>query len=383
LRHIESLENHITDTPPVLPLCISMTGTIRIRDIEVRAGEKKTGFLKISETPVGSLDMPIAIVNGKKDGPALCLTAGAHPCEYSGIAAVIRIIKETSPDGLSGAILGVPVLNMAGFSSRIARDSAAGAGPGPSSTHIARPNPIDNINVSRVFPGRVDGTVTERMVYVLVNEILKKCDMRIDCHGGDHDERVNPNTYFSRIGDEKHDRKVESMARIYGFRYIIERDAASSGSTTTIAPGIIAECGGIKVLLESDINQHVEGIRNVMKFFKMIEGKPRIRVKQFLVKGFFLVKANRGGLFYPVVEVGDSVKKGQKVGEIWNLWGDVTETLVSPGDGVVRIIRTNHAAYTGDVLMQIMQSPEPAPPFPPTDPFIELAEYEQISKVFI
>jgi predicted deacylase len=118
-----------------------------------------------------------------------------------------------------------------------------------------------------------------------------------------------------------------------------------------------------------------------MKFFKMIEGKPRIRVRQLLVKEFGYVSAQKGGLFYPMVEVDDKVKKNQKVGEIWNLWGDVIETLTSPTDGTVRKMFTNHATNSGDILIQIMEAPEPAPPFGPTDPFIDLEEYDQTSKI--
>ena len=340
-----------------------MPDTIRIGQLESKPGEKKTGFLKVGETPSGSLQMPVVIINGRKDGPTMCLTAGTHPCEYQGIAAVIRVCKETKPDDLSGAVIGVPVLSMAGFASR--------------TPYV---NPIDNINVSRAFPGRPDGTLSERIMHVLVNDIVKQSDFRIDCHGGDYDERLSPNTYFSKIGDKKHDETAEILARIYGFRYVIERPAASIFTTTTVAPSIVAECGGIKTLLESDIAQHVEGIRNAMKFFKMTEGRPRIRVKQLFVKDFCYVKAEKGGLFYSMVDIDDEVKKEQKIGEIWDLWGNVVETLHSPEDGVVRKMSTNHATNSGETLIQIMNSPKPLSPFSPTDPFIDIDEYDQVSR---
>ena len=343
-----------------------MRSTIRVGELEAKRGQKCSGFVKVGETASGKLDLPVTIVNGKGDGPIMCLTAGTHPCEYAGIAAVIRICRETQPENLSGAIIAVPVLNMAGFASR--------------TPYV---NPIDNVNVSRAFPGRADGTMSERIMHVLVNEIVKKSDFRIDCHGGDYDERLSPNTYFSRIGEGKHDETAEILARIYGFRYVIERPTASIHTTTTVAPSIIAECGGIKVLLESDIAQHVEGIRNVMRFFKMIEGRPRIKVRQRFVKEFSYVKAERGGLFYPMVDVDDEVKRGQKVGEIWDIWGNVLETLHAPEDGIVRKISTNHAANSGDTLIQIMNSPTPAPPFPATDQFIDLEEYDQVSRVSV
>jgi predicted deacylase len=338
-----------------------MPETITIGNIEAKKGEKKSAFLKIGETPSGTLDLPLTIINGVREGPTLCLTAGTHPCEYTGIAAVIRVCKETKPEQLSGAVLGIPVLNMAGFTSR--------------TPYV---NPIDNMNLLSAFPGRSNGTMSHRIMHVFSQDILKKSNFRIDCHGGDYDERLNPNTYFSKIGDKKHDETAEILARIYGFRYVIQ---TPPHLTTTVVPSIIAECGGIKVLMESDIAQHADGIRNVMKFFKMLEGRPRIKVKQLFVKEFSYVSAEKGGLFYPMVEIGDKVKKNQKIGEIWNVWGNVIETLTSPTDGIVRKMFNNHATNSGDVLIQIMQSPEPLPPFEQTDQFIDLQEYDQTTRV--
>ena len=337
-----------------------MPETISIRNVEARRGEKQSGFLKIGETPSGALDLPLTIINGTKEGPTICLTAGTHPCEYTGIAAVTRVIRETKPEQLSGAVLGIPVLNMAGFNSR--------------TPYV---NPIDNLNLLSALPGRSNGSMSYRIMHVLLQDILKKSDFRIDCHGGDYDERLNPNTYFSKTGDKKHDETAEILARIYGFRYVIQ----APHLTTTVVPSIIAECGGIKVLAESDVAQHVEGIRNVMKFFKMLEGKPRIKVKQLFVKEFSYVNAEKGGLFYPMIDIGDRVTKNQKIGEIWDVWGNVVETLTSPTDGIVRKMFTNHATNSGDVLIQIMQSPEPLAPFKQTDPFIDLQEYDQTSRI--
>jgi len=348
-----------------------MNKTIKINNIEAKPGEKKCGFLKIGETATRSLEMPLVIINGKNDGPILCLTAGTHGCEYPGIAAVIRVLKETNPEKLSGAILGVPIINMDCFENR--RPYLVGPVPFGSeylALREAQPDPF--------------GMLGARLRHVLMNDVVNKADMRIDCHGGDFDERLNPNTYFREIGDEKHDETSKILSRIYGFRYVIQQPTRTMQPGEKNVPSIVAECGGIKTLLESDVVQHVEGMRNVMKFFKMIEGRPRIRVKQLYVKEFCsMVRVEKGGFFVPKIDVGDKVSKGQIVGEIWNIWGDLLETLGSPCDGIVRKMYSNHAASTGEPLIQIMKSPEPVPPFPLTDPYIELDEYDQTSKIYV
>jgi hypothetical protein len=276
----------------------------------------------------------------------------------------MKICKETKPEELSGTILAIPVLSTLGFNLR--------------TPYV---NPMDGINVSRAFPGKPDGTMSERIMHLLVNELLPISDFRLDLHGGDYDERLNPNTYFAKTGNKEHDKTAETLARIYGFRYVIERKVEEFHSTTTVVPSIIAECGGIKTLHKQDMEQHLEGIKNVLKFYNMITGKPRIRVKQLHVTDFGYVKTSSGGLFYPIKDIDDQVKKGEKIGEIWNLWGEEVEELKSPVDGVIRKMNTYHAVNSGETIIQIMKSPKPLSKFPPTDPYVEVEEYEQTSRV--
>jgi predicted deacylase len=353
-----------------------MDKTIQIQNISAEKGVKKNGFIKIGESPRGSLELPLTIINGKGEGPILCLTAGIHACEYAGIAAVMRLLKETNADELSGAILGMPIQNMSCFEDR--------------RPYLIGPTPFGcEYLSSRDVEPDPSGTIGSRLVDVLYNQVIQKSDMHIDCHGGDYDERLNPNTYYTEIGEQKHDEISNVLSRIYGFRYVIKQPTLSAAFSVPhhpgekIVPSIVAECGGLKTLIESDVNQHLEGMRNVMKFYKMIGGRPRIKVNQFEVEDFFIVRPEKGGLFYPKTDVGDKVSRGIVLGEIWNVWGEIIETLTSPCEGIIRKLFTNHAVYSGDPLIQIMKSPKPITPFHLTDPYIELDEYDQTSKIYV
>ena len=348
-----------------------MNETINIHEIQVKPGEKKCGYIKIGDLSSGPLEIPIVIINGKEEGPILCITAGMHACEYAGIAAVIKILKEIKAEHLSGAILGVPIQNLYCFDNR--RPYLTGPTPFGSeylATRNIKPDPR--------------GSLASRLRHLLINDIVLKSNMHIDCHGGDFDERLNPNTYYNEINNKEYDKISNILSRIYGFRYLIRQSVPDTGLSQKKVPNIIAECGGMKTLLKSDIIQHMEGIKNVMKYFIMIEGEPRIRVNQYLVKEFCsIIRPEKGGLFYPNIDIGDKVLKNMIIGEIWNIWGDVIEYLKSPCEGVVRKIFTNHATHTGEPLIQIMKSPKPAPPFPLTDKYINLDDYNQTSKIYI
>jgi predicted deacylase len=69
------------------------------------------------------------------------------------------------------------------------------------------------------------------------------------------------------------------------------------------------------------------------------------------------------------VEIGAVVEAGQALGEIWDLFGDVVDTLRAPARGLVRIIWTHKVVHAGDPVLKAWVT-EPAPPFPPTDRFV-------------
>lgn len=339
-----------------------MSEIIKISDIEVKPGEKKFGYIDVwqkPEYPSSTVRLPVYIVKGIEDGPKLCLTAGIHGCEYAGIAAVIRVCRRTKPEELKGAILGVPIVNMPGFENR-----------------TPHANPIDNKNLSNIYPGNPDGSISQIIIHKLLNEIILKSNFWIDCHGGDVDERQIEAgyVYFPRVGNNKIDTMSETMARIYNFKHIVLagnnsglRYAAKGGVPSIL--GESGETGSLTERLEVDIAHHVQGITNVMKYLGMIEGKPKITIKQKFAETLFWARSKYGGLFYPKVKAGDTISKDQVLGEVFNLRGDCIGKIAAPCNGIVRIMYTWHLIRAGDVVMMGLTSLKPVAPFPETDQF--------------
>jgi hypothetical protein len=67
-------------------------------------------------------------------------------------------------------------------------------------------NPIDAKNMNRTYPGRADGTQSERASLAITKEVVERCDHLIDLYGGDLDERLRPYSYWTRTGREPQDR---------------------------------------------------------------------------------------------------------------------------------------------------------------------------------
>ncbi len=58
-------------------------------------------------------------------------------------------------------------------------------------------------------------------------------------------------------------------------------------------------------------------------------------------------------MWYPKVAAGNLVKKGQQIGHVGDLFGDVLEKIVSPVNGVVLFLTINPSVLEKGLLMGI------------------------------
>ena len=108
-------------------------------------GQKATGILAVPAGVDAGLDIPVAVIQGKSPGPVLALVAGAHGTEYASIIAIDKLIQNLDPARISGTVILVPLINIASFEQKV--------------PHV---NPVDGKSMNRFYPGKVDGTQTER-----------------------------------------------------------------------------------------------------------------------------------------------------------------------------------------------------------------------------
>lgn len=109
-------------------------------------------------------------------------------------------------------------------------------------------SPLDAKNLNREFPGRRDGTPTERVAAVIA-ETLAQASFWVDLHGGDIHEALVPFTIFSDQGGDEVVRQAESMARVYGIHQMLRSSAIAGGSYAASAemgiPAILTESGQV------------------------------------------------------------------------------------------------------------------------------------------
>src|SRR5213596_2819075 len=137
--------------------------SLTIGSASARAGQSASGFIDVAAGVDAATRIPITIVRGAQPGPTLALIAGTHGSEVAPIVALQRVRAIVDPAALRGTVLIVHVANMPSFLGRTIYYS-----------------PIDGKNLNRVYPGKPDGTVSERIAYAITNDIIERKSTRLN-----------------------------------------------------------------------------------------------------------------------------------------------------------------------------------------------------------
>ena len=334
---------------PVLTSIVGAAGldkTFVLGKFSVPPGESLSGYLSVPEREGVGTSIPLLIINGARKGKVMALVAGVHGYEYPPMLALYRLAKSIDPKVLSGTLLIVPIANLPSFQRR-----------------TIYYNPSDWKNLNRVFPGNPEGTLSQRMAYVLTEEIVKKCDVLIDLHCGDGNEALIPYTYWMISGQAKLDEQSKKMALAFGLKYIVidetrtkdPTDSKYLGNTAILLgkPAITTERGYLGRTDEELIEDNVNGIVNVMKLYKMIDGSPRIVSAPAWIDKYEVINSNYDGLFTPLVKMGDIVVQGQGVGWVTDYLGKALEEMKAPFDGIVLYVINTPPANKGEPLFEV------------------------------
>src|SRR5690349_5450656 len=230
-------------------------------------GQKVTGTIEVPPSADPGLSIPVAVIHGTKPGPVLALVAGSHGTEYTSIIALEKLIAMLNPAEISGTVIIVPLINIQSFEQKV--------------PHV---NPVDKKSMNRFYPGRMDGSQTERASYLITKQVVEQCDHLIDLHGGDLDESLRPYSYWTKTGNEKQDQISRDMVLAFGLDTIIisadrPKDPQASRylentASTRGKPSITAEAGYAGTVETDDLNVLINGCLNVMRYLKLITGWP-------------------------------------------------------------------------------------------------------------
>ena len=82
-------------------------------------------------------------------------------------------------------------------------------------------SPADGKNLNRVFPGKADGTLSERIADVITREVIARATHVVDIHCGDGNESLRPYVYWITTGATEVAEGGRRLALASGFDHIV------------------------------------------------------------------------------------------------------------------------------------------------------------------
>jgi predicted deacylase len=309
---------------------------ISIGAFTVAPGERRVVNLPVARLYThADLSMPVEIVNGRRDGPRLFVSAAIHGDELNGVEIIRRLMRYASLRRLRGALIAVPVVNVHGL------------------LHRSRYLP-DRRDLNRSFPGSGRGSLASRIANLFMREIVANCTHGIDLHtGAVHRDNL------PQVRANLDDPDTHRLAEAFGTPVLINSDLRD-GSLREAA----ADCGIPTLLYEGGealrfdpvtIRVGLRGVLNVMRSLGMLpKAKRKARhPAPVIARGSSWVRAPESGILWSGITLGTRVAKGDVIGRIAAPLMDSEFTVEAPFNGIV-IGRTHlPLVYEGEALFHL------------------------------
>jgi predicted deacylase len=327
---------------------------LTVGPVTARPGEAASGWLDIPDAADPGARIPVSVVNGAKPGSILALVAGTHGYEYTSLLALPRVRARLDPARMSGAVILVHMANPPAFFGRRIYYNA------------------DGKNLNRVYPGKADGTQTERIAAAIFREVIAKATHLVDMHCGDGNESLRPYSYWQITGKPEIDAAGKELALAFGLDHIVidrerPQDPAKSLYTANTAvlhgkPAITVESGGMGLTDEVAVGAQEAGALSVVRHLGIMEA-PSVRVeKPLFVDRSEVLLAPATGVWSWRVEKGQSVPEGALVGRVLDPFGAVLAEVRTPFAGEILYVVATPPVTKGEPVGFVGHLTEQSPP---------------------
>ena len=339
-------------TAPLWDASAQQRTNFTVGPVTAKTGEKISGLIQVPAANDESTMIPISILHGTRPGPVLALIAGNHGYEYAPIIALQRLLPQLDPQKMAGTVIMVHVANMPSFLRRTIYYS-----------------PVDGKNLNRMYPGKAEGTISERIAYQITKEVIERADYVLDLHCGDGNESLRPYSYWDvNTGGPSVVERSKQLALAFGLDHIVmdrERPAdpqnsiyCSTTATTRGKPAITTESGALGQTDHASIARIEWGVMNVMRHLKMLEGQAQLVEPPIFIDRNEVLRSTVTGIFYPLIERGHSVAEGTLLGYVTDFSGKRLYEVRASFSGMVLYILGTPPVSQGEPLAMVGQISE-------------------------
>lgn len=309
-----------------------------INDLTIKAvkpGSIQRYWVQLATSGTGwPIAVPVMVAKGREDGPVLGLTAVVHGNELNGIPVIQRLFKEIDLDTLKGTVVGVLVANVP-------------------SLLIGQRKFNDGVDLNHIMPGKADGNNSAIYTFRLIDRIINRFDYLIDLHTASFG-RIN--SYYIRADMEESKTKI--LAELQNADIIVHNpphDGTLRGAADDMGiPSITLEVGDPHRFQKGMIRSGLAGIHNCLVHLGMVPGEiDQPESKTVLCKRSYWIFTQGGGLLTVSKGLLDRVDKGESIGFLQNVFGDVVKTYHAPESGIVIGKSVNPVAQSGSRILHL------------------------------
>ena len=279
------------------------------------------GFLQLpysrADSAWGSVMIPISVIR-QGAGPTALLTGANHGDEYEGPIALQELALTLSPDNISGTVIIVPAFNYPAF--------RAGT----------RTSPIDKGNLNRSFPGRPDGSVTEKIADYFERTLIPMADIVLDFHSGGKTLDFVPFAASHILENKQQEQACMAAVQAFNAPYsvkLLEIDNVGMYDTAVENQGkvfVSTELGGGGSASAKTVAIAKKGVRNLLVHAGILKGEPETAptINLDMPDGDCFVFSEHAGMFEPLVDLGQPVTKGDAIARVWSCERNGEEPVV-------------------------------------------------------
>ncbi|MGD8384370.1 MAG: succinylglutamate desuccinylase/aspartoacylase family protein [Lysobacterales bacterium] len=301
----------------------------------IGAGERGNVDLPVADLYTStSLHMPVQVVNGRRSGPVLFISAAIHGDELNGVEIIRRLLRLQALDKLRGTLLAVPIVNVHGFLEQ--------------SRYLP-----DRRDLNRSFPGSAKGSIAARLANIFLQQIVLKANYGIDLHTGAIDRSNLP-----QVRANLDDARANDIALAFGAPVVINATLREGSLRASAAdndiPVIVYEAGEALRFDEVAIRAGLRGILRVMRSIGMLPARKRATAAHPVVaRSSSWVRAPVSGIVTRRAQLGKSVRAREPLAVISDPLGSREESVSASFDGII-IGRSNlPLAHEGDALFHV------------------------------
>jgi predicted deacylase len=284
-------------------------------------------------------------VEKKKGMKRISIVTGIHGDELEGQYVCFELARriEAAIDNLNGIVDIYPAMNPLGIDS------------------ITRGIPAFDLDMNRLFPGNIDGNMTEYLAAEIVKDVAGS-DLVIDIHASNIYLTEIPQIRINELSEKTllpfaKDANVD-FVWVHGASTVLESTFAYSLNSIG-TPCLVVEMGvGMRITRKYG-NQLTDGILHLMEKLGIWNGKtqePRVPIVSKNPEDVYYLNSSTGGLFVPNVNHWEKLNKGDVIGSIINpLSGKVLDTVKAPADGILFTIREYPIVDEGSLIGRLLR----------------------------